>query len=340
MWTISDFPAYSMLSGWSTAGRLACPYCMEDSESFRLNRSGKQSWFDNHRKFLELDHPFKRNKSAFLKNKIVTIGAPPFRSGSEILSIIDHLDLKKVTEVNAYDINRGISQSCGWRKRSIFWDLPYWNSNLIRHNLDVMHIEKNVFDNLFNTVLNIHGKTKDTLKSRQELNTYCRRPELDQLASTSKYPKVCYTLDNRAKKELFDWLTKLKFPDGYVSNMGRCVDKQRSRLFGMKSHDCHVFMQRLMPIAFRELLPANVWKAITELSLFFKSLTSTVITNEDMAKLESDIPIILCKLDRIFPSSFFDSMEHLPVHLPYEARIAGPVQFRWMYPFERLKPNL
>ena len=68
---------------------------------------------------MELDHPFRRNKSAFLKNKIVTIGAPPVRSGSEILSIIDHLDLKKVTEVNAYNIKRGISQSCGRRKRSI-----------------------------------------------------------------------------------------------------------------------------------------------------------------------------------------------------------------------------
>ena len=340
MWTICDFPAYSMLSGWSTAGRLACPYCMKDSNSFRLNKSGKQSWFDNHRKFLELDHPFRRNKSAFLKNKIVTGSAPPIRSGLEILSIIDHLGLKKVTEVDDYDINRGISQSCGWRKRNIFWDFPYWSSNLIRHNLDVMHIEKNVFDNLFNTVLNIHGKTKDTLKSRQELNTYCRRPELDQLPLMGKYPKACYTLDNRAKKELFDWLTKLKFLDGYVSNMGRCVDKQRLRLLGMTSHYCHVFMQRLMPIAFRELLHVNVWKAITELSLFFKSLTTTVITNEDMARLESDIPIILCKLERIFPPSFFDSMEHLPVHLPYEARIAGPVQFRWMYPFERLKPNL
>ena len=83
-----------------------------------------------------------------------------------------------------------------------------------------------------------------------------------------------------------------------------------------------------------------MWKAITELSLFFKSLIATVITNEDMARLESDIPIVLCKLERIFPQSFFDSMEHLPVHLPYEACITGPVQFRWMYPFERLKPNL
>ncbi|KAL8087840.1 hypothetical protein AgCh_037835 [Apium graveolens] len=29
-------------------------------------------------------------------------------------------------------------------------------------------------------------------------------------------------------------------------------------------------------------------------------------------------------------------MEHLTIHLPYEARVGGPVQYRWMYPFERL----
>ena len=110
---------------------------------------------------------------------------------------------------------------------------------------------------------------------------------------------------------------------------------QKLKLFGMKSHDCHVFMQRLLPVAFRELLPQNVWKALTELSMFFKDLTSTIIKNDDMARLEEEIPVILCKLERIFPPSFFDSMEHLPVHLPHEARLAWPVQYQWMYPFER-----
>ena len=43
MWTISDFPAYSMLSGWSTAGKLTCPYCMEETQSFRLHHGRKQS---------------------------------------------------------------------------------------------------------------------------------------------------------------------------------------------------------------------------------------------------------------------------------------------------------
>ena len=56
-----------------------------------------------------------------------------------------------------------------------------------------------------------------------------------------------------------------------------------------------------------------------------------------MEGLERDIPIIICKLERIFPPSFFDSMEHISIHLPYEAKIAGPVQYHWMYHFERLK---
>ena len=103
----------------------------------------------------------------------------------------------------------------------------------------------------------------------------------------------------------------------------------------MKSHDCHVFMQRLLPIAFRELLDRYIWVALSELSHFFKTLTTRTINIEDMEMLTSHIPLILCKLEKIFPPSFFDSMEHLPVHLPHEAILAGPVQFRWMYPFER-----
>ena len=110
---------------------------------------------------------------------------------------------------------------------------------------------------------------------------------------------------------------------------------RKHKIFGMKSHDCHVFLQRLIPIAFREMVPLAVWQALTELSLFFKELTSTVLKKEAILRLESEIPIIICKLERIFPPSFFDSMEHLPTHLAYEARVVGPIQYRWMYPFER-----
>ena len=110
---------------------------------------------------------------------------------------------------------------------------------------------------------------------------------------------------------------------------------RKLKLFGMKIHDCHVFMQRLLLIAFCDLLSTNVWQATTELSLFFKDLTLTIIIVVDMERLERDIPIIIFKLEHIFLPSFFDSVEHLSIHLPYEARIASPIQYRWIYPFER-----
>ncbi|KAL6328778.1 hypothetical protein AAG906_003795 [Vitis piasezkii] len=55
----------------------------------------------------------------------------------------------------------------------------------------------------------------------------------------------------------------------------------------------------------------------------------------DCMMVKHDIVLILCKLERIFPPAFFDVMVHLLVHLPHEAKLAGPVGLRWMYPIER-----
>ena len=42
---------------------------------------------------------------------------------------------------------RGEEALIVWKKRSIFFTLPYWEDYVLRHNLDMMHIEKNVFNN-------------------------------------------------------------------------------------------------------------------------------------------------------------------------------------------------
>jgi hypothetical protein len=52
-------------------------------------------------------------------------------------------------------------------------------------------------------------------------------------------------------------------------------------------------------------------------------------------ELEKAAPLLLCKLEMIFPPGFFLSMQHLILHLPREARLGGPVQARWCYPIER-----
>jgi len=35
--------------------------------------------------------------------------------------------------------------------------------------LDVMHIKNNVFENIFNTIIDIKGKTKDNIKARMNI---------------------------------------------------------------------------------------------------------------------------------------------------------------------------
>ena len=75
-----------------------------------------------------------------------------------------------------------------WTKKSIFWELPYWQHQLLRHNLDVMHIEKNLFENIINTVVVVNGKTKDNAKSRMDVVELSARPELDLHPGPSSKP--------------------------------------------------------------------------------------------------------------------------------------------------------
>jgi hypothetical protein len=106
-------------------------------------------------------------------------------------------------------------------------------------------------------------------------------------------------------------------------------------IFGLKSHDSHILMQQLLPIALRKSLPDKVVRPLVELSTFFRGICSIKLSQEDMDRLQGDVCITLCKLEQEFPPGFFTSMVHLVVHLVRECRLGGPVQYRWMYPAER-----
>ena len=63
-WTISDFPGYSMLSGWKTKGKYACPCCNYDTEGLYLHNSKKMCYM-NHLRFLDEKHPWRWSKRCF-----------------------------------------------------------------------------------------------------------------------------------------------------------------------------------------------------------------------------------------------------------------------------------
>ncbi|KAK4397989.1 hypothetical protein Sango_1274400 [Sesamum angolense] len=103
-----------------------------------------------------------------------------------------------------------------------------------------MHIEKNVFDNIFNMVMDIKGKTKDNMNSRRDLKIICNRPELElDEYRPNVMPKAVYTLGKEQKRRVRKWIRGLKFPDGYASNLAHCIDMTELRMHGIKSHDCH-----------------------------------------------------------------------------------------------------
>jgi hypothetical protein len=142
MWTISDFPGLGNLSGWNRYTSFACPTCNIDTESCRLERSKK--WcFMGHRRFLSRNHRFRLNRVRFDGN--TEERNPPLkRSGSDILRKLEDVVATFVGGARPMLDGRGKrkkKEPKQWNKRSIFFELPYWETNLLRHNLDFMHIE-------------------------------------------------------------------------------------------------------------------------------------------------------------------------------------------------------
>jgi len=82
------------------------------------------------------------------------------------------------------------------KKKSIFFDLSYWSRLEVRHCINVMHVEKNVRDNLIGILLNINGKTKEGLNSRLDLIEMNIRGELApiEMGKRTYLAPACYTM--------------------------------------------------------------------------------------------------------------------------------------------------
>jgi hypothetical protein len=69
----------------------------------------------------------------------------------------------------------------------------------------------------------------------------------------------------------------------------------------LKTHSCHILLQRIIPAGLRGLVPKDVYEAIAELETFFRELCSRNIRIDVVKQLKEQIPLILCKLEKIFP---------------------------------------
>jgi hypothetical protein len=200
-----------------------------------------------------------------------------------------------------------------------------------------MHNEKNVAEAIWNTCFDTK-KTKDNVKARQDLAEICYRLSFHLVRKNNgiwSRPKGPFCIDKNDKLTIFQRFQDLKFLDSYAANIRRGVNLSQKKIVGLKSHDYHIFIECLLLVALHGFLPENIWQCLVELSFFYRQLCAKELGKDTVRSLEENVSVLLCKLEKIFSPSFFNVMEHLIIHLPYETQLGGPIQARWMYPFER-----
>ena len=81
--------------------------------------------------------------------------------------------------------NDAAGHTAMWKKKSIFWELPYWEVLEVRSSIDVMHVTKNLCVNLLG-FLGVYGKTKDTSEARQDQQRMKERDNMHPENETDK----------------------------------------------------------------------------------------------------------------------------------------------------------
>ena len=126
MWTINDFSAYANLSGWSTKGGLACPFCAMETDS-RYLKNGHKFCYIEHRRWLDVDHDFQKEGMLF-DGSYDTQSAPIPLVALDIILDTEHLVghcLGRKCQLTYNKRKRGEADQSGWKKRIIFFTLPY-----------------------------------------------------------------------------------------------------------------------------------------------------------------------------------------------------------------------
>ena len=153
-------------------------------------------------------------------------------------------------------------------------------------------------------------------------------------ANKTEMPLICFNMTTSEKDGFLQVLKDVKVPDWYSLNISCYVHLKQHKISSLKCHDDHILMQQLLPIALFRPLLVPVTRPLIKLFCFFREICFKTLSVLDLEILEKDITVTLCKLKKIFPPSFFIVMVHLVMHLASEVKIAGPIQYHWVYSIE------
>jgi hypothetical protein len=113
------------------------------------------------RHFISPKHPLKKKCKHFngkteTRSKLVT------RTGVEVFGMVKDLKVIFGKGPGSQPVPNGADERAPmWKKKSIFWELPYWEVHEVLSAIDVMHLTKNLCVNILR-FLGLYGKSKDS----------------------------------------------------------------------------------------------------------------------------------------------------------------------------------
>lgn len=167
-------------------------------------------------------------------------------------------------------------------------------------------MRKNVCDGIIGTLLNIHGKSKDSKGSWLDLTEKGLGKELAPSDHGRKtyLPPTYFNLKKEEKRQLCQRLYDVQVPEGYSSNIRNLVSMDDLKLVGLKSHYCHTLIRHLLPVTILSL-PNEIRYVVTRVCFFFNAICCKEVDITKLDGIQANIVKTLCHLERYFPPSFF-----------------------------------
>lgn len=81
--------------------------------------------------------------------------------------------------------------------------------------------------------------------------------------------KACFSMIEREKTIFCGVLKNAKLPDGWASNISRCVNLDERKVIGYKSHDEHFVLHYLLQVAIIGTLSNKIVHPLIHLCSFF-----------------------------------------------------------------------
>ena len=200
-----------------------------------------------HRSILPMNDPMRESK--WFENYVEVRSSLRQYSGDDVLRKLEHLHPRLPRKHKEY---RGVKCKLNWSKNTIIFQLEYWHHLLLRHNLDVMDIEKNVCDSVLSTLLSINENWK-IKKARLDLVDIKIWKVLHLYKVSNRWTKLnaAYTLIVDERKKLCQFIKSMKLSRRIYCQLSKNVSEIDSKIFRFKSHDCHML--------FEQLLHARTW---------------------------------------------------------------------------------